>query len=198
MIQKIDKYRFKNMSQEEINEKFLEYCHEGNYDMLEYLLIYSHLKADISYAKYDGVYVSIRRQYNDIFKFFVENKNLEKQISLNIHNGHLLFVACQVGNYSIIDYLLNNSKKLHLNQNNDDIFKYLIGSLTQNKTILQKLIFEYDLSYTDTIQNIVNEKNYNLEIKAMVKDWFEKRELTKSLSHYLKTDLNKQKNTNKI
>ena len=57
----------------------------------------------------------------------------------------------------------------------------------------QELIFEYDLPYTDTIQNIVNEKNHNLEIKAITKYWFEKRELMKSLNQQLEYIKNKKK-----
>lgn len=187
MIKKIDKYRYESMPKEKIDNLFIDACQSGNLELVQYFLFDKKIKnAEVEYKNYEALFKSCSSNNLELVKFFLTSKKLNKNPSIDISKGRLLSIACIEGNFEMIDYLLSfeNTKRLYLNQNNDEIFKTLMTFFSTKHEIIKTLIIKYDIKKTQNIIDLLDEKNRGIEEKKIVNEWFEKRDL-KNVMEYV-------------
>lgn len=200
MINKIDKYRYESMSQEKINEKFLEACKIGNLELVEYFLLDSKIKkANIEYKNYECVFISCREKHLNILNFLLTSEKLEKNPSINLRSGYLLTIAFQNHDLDIIDYLLDfkKRKRVDIEKNGEQILKTLMNNFQENSEMIKLLIIQYKLPKTQNITDFLDEKNNKIQEKKIINEWFSKRDLNNVLNYYLQEDSVNEKKVKK-
>lgn len=186
MINKIEKYRYESMPQEKINDLFLEACYSSNLELIEYFLFDKKIEnAQLEYKNYLGLFNSCSSSNLNVLHFFLTSKKLTKNPSIDIGKGRLLSIASQKGNLELIEYLLTfeNTKRLHLNQNNDEVFRILMSNFSKNQETIKTLVIKYDMKKTQEIIDFLDEKNRGIQEKILVNEWFEKRDLKNVLEY---------------
>lgn len=184
MISKIDKYRYASMPQEKIEKFFLQACESGNLELIQYFLWDKNIpNVSIEYNNYEGLFAACNKNHLEVVNFFLKNKKLNKNPPVDIAKGRLLRIACYQANIEMIDYLLSfeNTKKLHVNQNDDEIFKSLMNLFSKRYELVQTLIVKYDMKKTQGIIDFLDQKNNGVEDKRLVNEWFEKRDLKNAM-----------------
>lgn len=194
MISKIDKYRFESMPLEKINAAFLKACQDGNLELVKYFLFDKNIEnAKIEKSGTQGVINACNGKHNDVVRFLLEGKELKSHVSVNVHRGALLSSSVRTHNTELLNYLLDkNNKKMNLNQNNDEIFKGLMTNYHAHKEMIMSLIIDYDLPKTQGIVDFLDEINRGVVEKNQVNDWFEKRELMKTMDYVFNDDAEKE------
>ena len=186
MINKIEKYRYASMPQENINKLFLEACQSGNLELVDFFLTGNGIKnAQIEYKKYDCIFKACYGKHLNVLDYLLTSKKLEKHPSIDINNGNLLNIAFENHDINTIDYLLDfsKSKRIDLDKRGESIFKSLMGNFTRNKDMIQLLVIKYNIKKTQNIIDYLDEKNRGIEEKKIVNDWFNKRDLKITLDY---------------
>lgn len=190
MITKIDRYRYANWPLKKINDLFVESCGNGNFELVKYLLFSPGItNAEVDYGNYKAIQSACYGKQNDIVKFLLTNKKLTKTTPINVHKGSLLRIAVDTGNFELVNYLLKNSNKMSLSQNNDSIFISLMGDFGRKRDIIKELIVTYELPKSQIIEDFLDEKNRGVEEKRLVNEWFERRTFMKDLEKDLKDEV---------
>lgn len=190
MITKIDRYRYSNWPKEKINNLFVEACNNGNLELVKYLLFAPGIiNAEVDYGSYKPIQSACYSKQNAIVKFLLTSKKLIKLTPINVHKGCLLRISVDNNNFEMVNYLLKNSTKMSLSQNDDEIFKSLMSDFGRKREIIKTLIVNYDLPKSQTIEDFLNEKNRGVEEKKIVNEWFEKRTFMRDLEQDLKNEV---------
>jgi ankyrin repeat protein len=189
MITKIDRYRYSNWPLEKINDLFVSACSRGDLELVKYLLFAPGIiNAEVDYGSYKPIQSACYAKQNEIVKFLLTSKKLPKVTPINVHKGCLLRIAIETSNFEMVNYLLKNSTKMSLSQNDDMIFKSLMGNFGKNREIIKELIVTYELPKSQTIEDFLDEKNRGIEEKKTVNEWFEKRIFMKNLELELRNE----------
>lgn len=192
MIHKNDKLKYSQMSQEEIHQVFALACHNGNLELIQYLLSDKKIKtADLGVIGAKGLTNACLAKHEHVVRFLTQGKELTQHVSMNINKGALLKIAVLNHHTELIDYFLRN-KKMNLNQNNDEIFRALMWDFAYHKDMIIALILDYQLPKTQTIIDFLDEKNVMVEQKQLVRQWFEQRELKNTMQYVFDDDAKKK------
>lgn len=196
MINKIEKYRYSSMPQENINKLFLEACDYGNLELVDFFLTGKGIEnAQIEYKGYECLFKACYKKNLNILDFLLTSKKLEKHPSIDINNGNLLNIAFENHDIDTIDYLLDfrKTKRIDINKRGEVIFKSLMSNFNKNKEMIQLLLIKYNLPKTQNIIDYLDEKNRGIEEKKIVNDWFDKRDLKVALEYVFPKKDNSEK-----
>jgi len=130
------------MNTKQLNEAFLDACHEGNLDKVKFLLNSPELNnnANIHYQEDSGIHQACENGHLHILQYLLTSPELKEHADIHSKNDWVLTIACNEGFLDIVKYLLTSPDlKEHSNfkaeqldyaihLENMDIVDYLLNS----------------------------------------------------------------------
>lgn len=140
--------KFKELSQENLNEALKSACRKNDLNEIKYLLTSSELKNNADIHHDDSAVFRIACVYGNIglIKYLLTDKELKENINIHVDDGIGLRLAVSYGELKVVKYLLTSPElkehaSIHSNSNNNnnplqiacisgylDIVKYLLSS----------------------------------------------------------------------
>lgn len=116
--------KFKNLSQADLNEEFINACKLGQQDVVSYLLTSNEiaLNADISADRNQGLINACLYDRLEIMRFLLKSPLLAIHADIHVSDEIIFKSACIQGRDSIVEFLINEMK-LPQNQEIIDYFK---------------------------------------------------------------------------
>jgi len=207
---------YKDKSQEEINESFIDACMSGDIDIVRYLLNSNDLKinAQINAKDSDALFFATVNNQVKVVKYLITSPELKEksQISKNV-----FITACAEGRLELIKFFLTSPqiiKRPILSENEDDALHY---ACKNSRFEVVKYFLTTDDLWRKANPDLAFRKSYeagNLEmVKFLILDigikyspyirlymgrnpnqsiesWFEKSELNKELKNDLSVNPN--------
>ncbi len=151
--------QFKDLTQTELNDQFLNACKDGSLDKVKYLLTSPDLKYHANIHSYDDYYdPEIENSptpqdeglinacfcgHLDIVKYLLTSSELSEHVDINTGTGSPLVNACYKGHLDVVKYLLTSddlNERADTNYNKSLIIHAYQGYLGSNNLEVMKYL----------------------------------------------------------
>lgn len=194
--------KYKNSTQKDINDAFLNACFKTKieFETVRYLLTSSDLKfkADIHYCEdYALTWACMNGDFN-LVKYLLTSSELEEHVNINACDDFAVRWACENEHMEIVKYLLNSHElKEHANIHcqNDELFKkcYEKGYID----MIQFFVVELNMQKTPEIEKFIDESPSNFIIDEL-DTWFKVHQLQHRLENELEHNIEKNEKRIKL
>lgn len=173
--------RFSELSLKELSDQLYVSASSGILEEIQYILTSPDLKnkPKIDHANDRSLVVASSNGHTTVVKYLLNFSNYGDQITTN----YALTKACLYNQIDLAKFLLDSDEiphKANIHAKNDYIFGELL--IAKNKEILSYLIFDRNISKTESINFYLNKNHYNNNgFVSEIKGLFELRELNKEL-----------------
>ncbi len=200
MIKLTKKLKFKNYSQEELNNTFIKACKIGNLSMVRYLLTSPELKqhADIHAIEDSGFQWACEKGHLHIVQYLLTSPELTEYADMHSWSDVCFRVACANNHLKIVKYLLTSPElKSHANIHamNDggflwaceqdclDVIPYLLSFNGEQYIDFQKTKYNLDWAMQDERTRFVKAFSGIFNTKKMKKKHKIVQSMVTSLMH---------------
>jgi len=174
------------VSQEDINEIFLQACSVGIFDKVKALLTSPKLNkhADIHYKNDRGLHFACENEHKDMVHYLLTSPELKEHADIQSDNNYVLLFYFNCENLEMLRYILSSPElKKHADITNHYENIFMDACEDNNLNILNFLIVEMKMNQNDVINKYL-EKRPNIHAKHM----FYMRELHQDLEKELYSD----------
>ena len=196
MISKKTIELYKTLTQEQLNDVFIDSCQKGHLEIVKYLLISPDLKehADIHADNDYGFRLACEKGHLEIVKYLLTSADLKEHADIHADNDWGFVWACSRGHLEVVKYLLTGTDlKEHADIHADNDFGFRLACANGQLEIVKFLIVDMSIEKTKHIKHYLKENQDNKCVKEAI-ELFKIREFNQKLNN----DLEHKEKQNKL